>query len=155
GALRAGLDADEPVLVVAADVRTGLPGSTDEAGGGDGAAAVLLGSGPALAEVLSTAATSREFLDRWRVPGDPASRQWEERFGETAYVPLAEAALTEALKRAGIDAAAVDHLIVTGVHPRAVRRVAAAVGAPSEAAVDALSATIGNTGAAHPALLLA
>ena len=34
-----------------------------------------------------------------------ASRQWEERFGEHAYVPLAEAAVTDALKPAGLTAA--------------------------------------------------
>ena len=40
------------------------------------------------------------------MPGDPASRQWEERFGEHAYVPLAEAAIAEALKQAGVTAPA-------------------------------------------------
>jgi 3-hydroxy-3-methylglutaryl CoA synthase/uncharacterized OB-fold protein len=154
GALRAALTADEPTLVVTADVRTGLPGGTDESGGGDGAAALLIGADDVLAEVVSTGAASDEFLDRWRIPGEPASGQWEERFGETAYVPLAEAAITDALKRAGIDAGGIDHLIVTGVHARAVRRVAKAVGAPAEAAVDDLATVIGNTGAAHPALLL-
>jgi uncharacterized OB-fold protein len=143
------------VLVVAGDVRTGLPGGADEAGGGDGASALLLGPGPVLAEIVATAATSEEFLDRWRLPGEPASHQWEERFGETAYVPLAEAAITEACKRAGVGVADVDHLVVTGVHPRAVRRIAKAAGTPEAALADDLTATIGNTGAAHPGLLLA
>ena len=34
-----------------------------------------------------------EFLDRWRLPGEPSSTSWEERFGEHAYVPLAEEAV--------------------------------------------------------------
>ncbi len=42
GPWRAGIG---PALVVASDVRTGLPGSTDEAAGGDGAAALLVGPG--------------------------------------------------------------------------------------------------------------
>ena len=37
-------------------------------------------------------------------PATPASRQWEERFGEHAYVPLAEAAIASALKQAGVTA---------------------------------------------------
>ena len=36
----------------------------------------------------AAASATAEFLERWRVPGDAASRQWEERFGEHAYVPL-------------------------------------------------------------------
>ena len=43
GALRLALAGGGPTLVVAADIRTGLPGSADEAAGGDGAAAVLVG----------------------------------------------------------------------------------------------------------------
>ncbi len=159
GAFHAGASAADGALVVLADVRTGLPGGGDELDGGDGAAAFLFGGGTgdddAVAEILASGATSEEFLDRWRVPGEPASRRWEERFGETAYVPLAEAAVTDALKRAGVDAAEVDHLIVAGVHPRAARRVAKTVGARPEALVDDLAESIGNTGAAHPGLLLA
>ena len=62
--------------------------------------------------------------------------QWEERFGEHAYVPLGEAALTEALKSAGVTAPAVTRLIVAGPHGRAVKRVAAAAGVKKEAIGD-------------------
>jgi len=48
------------------------------------------------AEPVAAASVTAEFLERWRVPGDAASRQWEERFGEHAYVPLAEAAIASA-----------------------------------------------------------
>ncbi|MDQ6696406.1 MAG: hydroxymethylglutaryl-CoA synthase, partial [Actinomycetota bacterium] len=41
GALRAAFTTSEPTLVVTADVRTGLPGSADEAAGGDAGAALL------------------------------------------------------------------------------------------------------------------
>jgi 3-hydroxy-3-methylglutaryl CoA synthase len=85
GALRAALDARRPTLAVLADVRTGLPGGGDEREGGDAAAAFLCGddvAGSVIAEPIAFASASAEFLDRWRVPGDRASRQWEERFGE-------------------------------------------------------------------------
>jgi hydroxymethylglutaryl-CoA synthase len=144
-----------PTLVIAADVRTGLPGGADEAATGDAAVAFAFGTGPALVEVLGEAASTGEFLDRWRTPGDDASRLWEERFGETAYVPLARAAITDALKQAGVGTEAIDHLIVTGLHGRSVRAVVGWVGARKEAVVNDLTSVIGETGAAHPGLLLA
>jgi uncharacterized OB-fold protein len=108
-----------------------------------------------VAEPLGAASATAEFLDRWRLPGEPASRQWEERFGEHAYVPLGEAALTEALKRAGVTAAAITRLIVAGPHGRAVKRVAAAAGVKKEAIADDLLGSVGNAGAAHAGLMFA
>ncbi len=159
GAIMAALDAGRPTLAALADIRTGLPGGTDERDGGDGAAAVLCapeGEGaPVLATPVARASATAEFLERWRLPGERASRQWEERFGEHVYLPLAEAALTEALKQAGITAGAIDHLVVAGTHGRAVKRAAAAAGARQGSIADDLTGAIGNTGTAHTGLRLA
>ncbi len=144
-----------PMLAIVADVRTGLPGGADEAGGGDAAAAFLFSEGDPIALGLGAAHATGEFLDRWRIPGDRASRVWEERFGEHAYVPLAEAAIADAFKELGLTAADLDHVIVTGVHARAARRVAAGLGAAAEAYANDLTAVIGHTGTAHGWLLLA
>jgi hydroxymethylglutaryl-CoA synthase len=157
GALRAGLDGTHPALVVAADLRTGLPGGPDEAAGGDGAAALLVGSaddGPVLAELAGWASVTEEFLDRWRVPGTPASRLWEERFGENRYAALGAEALKLALGEAGLGPADVSTLIVAGLHGRAARAVAARSGVPAGRVADRLDARVGNVGAAQPALLL-
>jgi uncharacterized OB-fold protein len=70
-------------------------------------------------------------------------------------VPLAEAAITEAFKEAGITGADVDHLIVAGLHARAAKRIAGSVGARPDALVDDLTAQIGNPGVAQPGVLLA
>lgn len=155
GALRLALSSTQPALATIADIRTGLAGSADERDGGDAAVAFLVSEGPVLAELLSVASSTREFLDRWRIPGEHHSRVWEERFGEAAYLPAADTAATEAMKRADLTAEAVDHLIVTGVHPRAARQVARSLGTRAEAAVDDLAGTVGHTGAAHAGLLLA
>ncbi|MFN8037456.1 MAG: OB-fold domain-containing protein [Acidimicrobiia bacterium] len=156
GALRAAMDATTPALAVLSDLRTGLAGSGDEANGGDGAAAFLFGGdAPVLAEVVGHASATAEFLDRWRVPGDPFSRVWEERFGEQAYVRASLDAWHAALKAAGVAADAVDHAAVVGVHPRAARTVARSLGARPDALVDDLSASIGNAGTAQLGLVLA
>ena len=158
GSLRAALGGGEPVLVVTADVRGGLPTSADEAGGGDGAAAVLVGddaTGPVIAELIGAASATEEFIDRWRTPGEPNAKQWEERFGETKYLPLGEQAWNAALKAAELTPEQVDRLIVTGTHARAIRSLTRRLSVAPEAVVDDLSATVGNTGTAHFGLLLA
>jgi hydroxymethylglutaryl-CoA synthase len=157
GALQAALRGTGTTLVVAADLRTGLPGSADEAAGGDAAAALLVGDdadGPLLAEYLGGASATEEFLDRWRTPGDVRSKQWEERFGETKYVALGEQAWREALKTAGVEAGGVATAVVTGLHGRAGTALARRLGVEKDAVADDLTATVGNTGAAHFALLL-
>jgi uncharacterized OB-fold protein len=155
--LRSSLGGSESSLVVAADRRTGLPGSPDEAAGGDAAAALFVGGeadGEVVAEYLGSASATEEFFDRWRTPGEARSKVWEERFGENHYVALGEQAWVEALKRVGVTADDVSHLIVCGLHGRAVAAVAKRLAGPSAIVADTLDSTVGNTGAAHPALAL-
>jgi len=152
-ALRAALATDASTLVVTSDLRTGLPGSADEANGGDGAAALLVGDGPVIAALIGTGTATAEFTDRWRTPGDLPSKLWEERFGETEYVPLGEQAWNDALKDAGLSADQVDRIVITGAHARAIGSFAKRIGAGDRLVGD-FAATVGWTGAAAPALLL-
>lgn len=159
GSLRAALDGRGSVLVVTADTRGGLPTSADEAAGGDGAAAVLVGDddedAPVIAELIGEASATEEFIDRWRTPGDTAVKQWEERFGETKYLPLGEQAWNEALKAAELTPEQVDRVIVAGTHARANRSLKGRLGTSKEAVVDDLSASVGNTATAQAGMLLA
>jgi hydroxymethylglutaryl-CoA synthase len=157
GALRLAGGFGAPTLVVMADVRTGLPGGVDEREGGDGAAAFVVahGSDAEITHVLGRGSSTLEFLDRWRLPGQRSSHVWEERFGEHAYVPLAQAAFADACKAADLTPDAIDHLIVTGVHARALRAISRGLGTRPDALVDDLIAAVGNTGTAHPGLVLA
>jgi 3-hydroxy-3-methylglutaryl CoA synthase/uncharacterized OB-fold protein len=158
GALLSAADARVPALAVLSDVRTGLPGGADERDGGDAAAAFLFGGdsdAPVVAELIAMAATTDEFLDRWRTPGAPASRVWEERFSEHVYGPLADAAFADALKQAGLSPGDVDHLAVAGLPGRAVKRFAAGAGVRAEAVASDLTAAIGNAGTAQAGVLLA
>jgi hydroxymethylglutaryl-CoA synthase len=119
---------------------------------------VLIGGetdGTLLADLVAHASVTEEFLDRWRLPGDVGSRVWEERFGETKYVPLAAEALKTALGQAGLEAAGVDALAVAGLHERACASAARASGVDPDHIIDRFAATIGNPGAAQPLLLLA
>ncbi len=116
GAVRSGVGATMMAnaakgLVVLSDVRTGRPGSADESSGGDGAVTLAFGDDGVIAEIIGGASVTAEFTDRWKAPGEAYAQVWEERFGESAYVPLAEAAVTAALKATGIALDDVDHVV--------------------------------------------
>jgi hydroxymethylglutaryl-CoA synthase len=156
GAFLAATRAVDEVLVAVAGMRGGLPASADESAGGDGGAALLIGNdsdGPVIAEYVGGASETEEFVDRWRTPGSARPRRWEERFGETVYVPMAERAWNAALKACELNPADVDVAVVTGNHARAVRAAASRLGAKTVA--DNLDAVVGNTGAAHFGVVLA
>lgn len=158
GAFRAALSSATEALVVTSDVRFGLPGGPEESTAGDGAAAVLLGNdgtAPVLAEVIASTSLTEEFVDRWREPGRPTSQLWEERFGETRYVPLAAEALKGLLEEAGLEVGDISALVVAGLHDRACVAAARQSGIAPERIVDRLGPDIGNVGVAQPLLLLA
>jgi hydroxymethylglutaryl-CoA synthase len=155
GALRAALAQPGPAVAVASDVRVGPAGGPDEAYFGDGAAAVVVGEGPesaVLAEIVAWASVSEEFVDRWRTPGQPGSKVWEERYGELRYTGSGMEAYETALKQAGMES--VDRVVVTGPHGRAVRTVTNRLGAEPVPIAVRLANEVGNTGAAHPFVLL-
>jgi uncharacterized OB-fold protein len=108
-------------LALTADVRVGRPGSADERLGGDGAAALLFGDGPAIADVLATSSHTAEFLDRWRSPRSIIGEQWEERFGAERYAALIRTAVDRILDESGL--AEVDHVVVACPNSAIVKRV--------------------------------
>ncbi|MDA8354758.1 MAG: OB-fold domain-containing protein [Actinomycetota bacterium] len=159
GALQASLGARGTVLVVSADRRDGLPMSSDEVAGGDAAAALLVGDGrddvPLLAEHVGGASSTDEFVDRWRIPGERQDRLWEDRFGETRYLELGMDAWTRACENAGIAAADVSRVIVSGMHGRAVTALTKKLGLSEGVLANDWAADVGQSGCAHPGMLLA
>jgi len=160
GALQLALQGRTTTLVTMADLRTGLPNSPDERDGGDGASALLIGDdteqAPVLAEFLGGASATEEFVDRWRTPGDNRSKQWEERFGEMRYGPLAAEAWKRALEATGLAPDDLTSVGVVGSHARAVKQAGGKVSAGVQNGLtDDLTGVIGNAGAAHLGLVLA
>lgn len=161
GGVRSGVGATKiaattTMMAVLADIRTGLPGGADESAGGDAAVAMCFGRRDPIAVPLGNGGSMvAEFTDRWRQPGEVASSQWEDRFGEYAYSPLVEPAVTAALEGAGLALQDLDHVIVTGLHGRAVAAATRLAGVAPAQRADDLTDEIGNTGNAHWAVLLA
>ncbi len=155
-ALLAAFESDRTQLCVAADLRKARAASEGELMQGDGAAALLVGRGDVIARVLATHSVTSDFVDHFRRAGATFDYGWESRWiRDEGYTRLLGGAIGDALAAAGIAAETIDHLVV----PVSVRGVAAGLakklGVRAEAVADALQATVGDTGTAHPLLMLA
>jgi hydroxymethylglutaryl-CoA synthase len=135
-------------VAVAADVRVGRSGSPDEKLGGDGAAALLFGEGPRIAEVLGTTSLTSEFLDRWRSPSSATGKQWEERFGAERYSELIVAAAQHSLDQVGM--ASVDHVVLACPNSAIIKRAATLV----KGEKSTVTSPLGFSGAADSSIAL-
>ncbi len=140
-------------IAVLADVRTGQPGSADERGGGDAAAAFVFGYGDdgdgGIADIIGQASRTAEVLDRWRLPAQAAADVWEERFGYEQYAPLIREAAAAALADAQLEQA--DHVVLVSPNSAVPRRGKSLV-------TGALSTTfspVGHAGVADAGVALA
>jgi hydroxymethylglutaryl-CoA synthase len=140
-------------LVVAADRRVAKAGSEQEARFGHGAAAALVGAGPGLAaEYVAEASLRADFVDHFRDAEAEYDYAYEERWiRDEGYLALMPRAIKSAL--GPIDARDVKHLLVQGPQ-RFATAVAKAAGIRAEAVPADLHAECGDTGVAHPLLLL-
>ncbi|RMD84657.1 MAG: hydroxymethylglutaryl-CoA synthase family protein [Candidatus Dadabacteria bacterium] len=143
-------------LVTMSDIRIGAPEGPAERGGGDGAAAFLVGPGKGIARIVETYSETHEYLAQWRAPGQRFARAWEERFALTqAYQPLMQRAAATLLERAGVGVERIKAAVLDAPNPRAAGPVAKAIGLRPEQMVDSLLTEIGHTGTAHAGLMLA
>lgn len=165
GSLRAGSSAlasalagqaGGPVLVVAADKRRAKAASNPEITYGDGAAAFLVGPGPGLARLIGSASETVDFVDHYRGQGRPFDYQWEERWvREEGYQKIVPAVVKRLLERTGVAPESISRFTLPCTLPKVPQAVAKRIGIAETAAIDTLHAKAGDTGAAHPLLLLA
>ena len=147
--------------VIAADAASSLRGTSGALRSAlrSTEAAVLVGestdSAPVIAELVTVASATREFLDRWRAPGDLRTHSWEDRFGEQRYAALAASSFDAALKDAGLDPEQLSTVAISTPRSRAGAALSKKLGAAGVKVADALADNVGFTGAAHPGLLLA
>lgn len=154
-ALLAALDGARTQLCLAADRRKARPASEGELTQGDGAAALLVGRGDVIARLLATHSVTIDFVDHFRRTGVDFDYGWESRWiRDEGYTRLLGGAIRDALSNAGVAPDSIDHAVI----PISARGVAAGLakklGIRAEAVVDPLQATVGDTGAAHPLLML-
>lgn len=144
------------VLVAASDHRRAKPGSSQEMQSGDGAAAVLLGQGEPLLRCIDVEQRAVDFVDHYRTPEDPYDYGWEERWiRDEGYGKIVPPAVNALLTRNGVQPADIAHFILACPLARVAASMAKDLGVPDKSVADDLSRTVGDTGAAHPLLMLA
>jgi 3-hydroxy-3-methylglutaryl CoA synthase len=163
GTMRAGtsaliqaLQGNGQTLVMAADKRQAKAASTQEMAYGDGAAAMLVGSGTPIAKLRAAHSHTVDFVHQYRMHDQSHDYAWEERWiRDEGYFKIVPAAVNAALQAAGVEASAVAHFCMPCTLSRVGAGVAKKVGIPDSAVRDNFAATCGDTGAAHALLMLA
>ncbi len=158
-ALAAALDgaaASGLTLVVASDARRSKAGSTQEMHYGDGAAAMLVGHGEPIARLIASHSETVDFVHQYRMHDRAHDYAWEERWvRDEGYMKIVPRAVSALLARSGVEAGAITHFCMPGTLSRIAAAVAKRCGLGEGAVRDNLAAVCGDTGVAHPLLMLA
>ena len=143
------------ILVAATDQRAARPGSFYEMWFGDGAGALLVGSENVIAEFVGSYTISYDFVDHHRGAGKNFDYIWEERWlreeGYSKFVPEVVAGL---FKKLGITMDDVQKIVFPCIFKAEHAGIAKKLGATKEKVVDQMHEVSGETGAAHPLLML-
>jgi hydroxymethylglutaryl-CoA synthase len=143
-------------LVTAADCRDGEPESGEEMLFGDAAAAVTVGTGDLLAEMLAAVSYSDDFPDEWRRDTDTHVHSFASKYSLTrGYADNVVAACRALFEKAGVRPEQIARAALTSPDGRAHMAVAKALGIAPARVEDVRAGDIGNTGAAMPLFLLA
>ncbi|HUJ87991.1 MAG TPA: OB-fold domain-containing protein [Burkholderiales bacterium] len=163
GSLRAGtsalataLAAGGSALVTAGEHRLAKAASPQEMHYGDGAAALLIGRGTPIARLVAAHSETVDFVHQYRGHDRPHDYAWEERWiRDEGYMKIVPAALAALFRASDTPASSVTHFCMPCTLPRVAAALAKRVGFAERALRDSLAAVCGDTGTAHPLLMLA
>src|SRR5512136_2309386 len=144
------------VLVTTSDRREAKAASFYEMWFGDGAAAILLGDQDVIAEFGGAHSISYDFVDHYRSARERFDYTWEERWARDAgYIRIIPEAINGLLAKLAISMNEVDKVVYPCFFKREHAGIAKAIGAAPDKVVDNLHEACGETGAAHPLVMLA
>lgn len=150
-----GAAAGEQGLVIGSDKRRTKAASAAEMTYGDGAAAVLVGEGDVVAELLGSHTRSIDFIDHFRTQESEFDYQWEARWiRDEGLMKIVPDAVNALLHNSGMDAQDIDHVCCPIGTASEQKLLAQKLGIKAEALLDSLQNNCGNTGAAHALLML-
>jgi hydroxymethylglutaryl-CoA synthase len=160
-ALMAGCDAVKAgsansVIVCASDCRVSKPGSFEEGNYGDGAAAFVLGDSGVIASLGGSYSVTRDFMDRWRAENDRFVHASEDRWiRDEGYTKFIAQAISGLLKKYGLSAKDFARVVYPCLYVREHAAIGKSLGFKPEQIQPELLTTVGDSGAAHPLMMLA
>jgi 3-hydroxy-3-methylglutaryl CoA synthase/NAD(P)-dependent dehydrogenase (short-subunit alcohol dehydrogenase family)/putative sterol carrier protein len=149
------VQAGKQVLVTATDKRETKAGSFYEMWYGDGAASLLLGAEDVLAEYKGSYSVSYDFVSHYRGAHSRFAYTWEERWvRDQGYAKIIPEAINGLLDKLGLTINDVDRVVYPCFFAREHAAIARTIGAAPEKVADNMHAVCGETGAAHPLVML-
>jgi len=142
-------------LYVASEARQAKASGTQELMIGDGAAALLLGSGSVIAELVAAHQIAVDFVDHYRGRHEAYDYAWEERWiRDEGYLKIVPRALQGLFAKTDVAPGAIDHFVMLSIMPAVPPRLAKAAGIPEAALRDTLHGPMGEAGTAHALVML-
>ncbi len=144
------------IVVVGSDCRLGAPKGRFEQLLGDGAAAVMIGTEDAVADIEDSFSIFNDFTDLWRMEKNDFVKSAEGRFiGATGYMPTMQEAISELLKKCSATTADFAKVVFYATDLREHAALSKKLGFEKDQIQEPLFAHIGNTGVAAPFMMLA
>jgi hydroxymethylglutaryl-CoA synthase len=154
-ALQAAGGGGGPILMIASDKRRAKAASSQELTYGDGAAALLIGGGEPVARFVGGHSETVDFVDHYRGHGSDFDYAWEERWiRDEGYLKIVPAALAGLFRKTGVEPGSITHFCLPTGMARVAQGVAKKAGLPEASLRDNLQAVCGETGVAHPLVML-
>ena len=143
------------VLVSAADKREAKAAYFYEMWFGDGAAALLVGKSDVIAEYKGSYSVSHDFVDHFRGSWNQFDYMWEERWvRDEGYSKIIPEAVEGLFNKLSISMDDVDKFVFPCFFKAEHRKIAKKLGATPDKVADNLHEACGETGTAHPLVML-
>ncbi|MDY6825286.1 MAG: SDR family NAD(P)-dependent oxidoreductase [Thermodesulfobacteriota bacterium] len=144
------------ILVTATDARETKPAYFYEMWYGDGAASISVGSKDVIAEFKGSYSVAKDFVDHYKGSDRRFDYFWEERWvRDEGFGKIIPEAVSGLLAKTGISGEQVDHFVFPCFFKKDRKKIAKLSGINPEVITDAMHEVCGDTGAAHPLLMLA
>ncbi len=145
----------DSALVVASDKRRSKAASPGELAYGDGAVAVGVGREKVLLEILAVESATVDFIDHFRAADQSFDYTWEERWiRDEGLAGIVPPVIQRALVKADLNPTQIDHFVMPSSIGRAITAIARKAGLKPESVRDNLHQRCGETGTAHPLMML-
>jgi len=143
------------ILVTASDKREARAAYFYEMWFGDGAGSLLLGDTDVIAEFKGSYSVSYDFVDHYRGSQNDYDYIWEERWvRDEGYSRIIPEAVTGLFNKLSISMNDVDTFVFPCFFRAEHRKIAKKLGASPDQVVDNFHEACGETGAAHPFVML-